>query len=1461
MASITEYTPVLKSQTALEQLHHPQLEPHLPRDLFPPNSYQDSHHYQHQHHHQHLHHNLHFQTAMVGYQDMCDNMNVGEVSPVSFGAQSFSGKEKHGQPQDQCMSRKSSPDALFAAEDTRFLHRTYEDSLYSPTQNKTVQFVREGMYSHHQPFSSTNPAQPRVKLLCSIGGKIMARPVDGRLRYCGGETRIIAIDRGLCFTELMAKIIHIYGFPLTLKYQLPGEDLDALVSVSSDDDLQNMLDEYEKLVTSSGNSWLRAFLFTPSLQCENISPCDHGHEMKDFCANVMQEYIDAINGHVNNGVMEQLADGHLDNGVNNHHLHQKMPVDSPNNTPSGTCFSKPTLRPSSSPPSAPASPSVAAMQAQHKLCGTGDFCSQFLKDQSNCIAPKNSHDISTREVSHGVYMDASCTLKCDHQNYMSVESPGGQQDTPFSRGDAMWGKDGEAHSGDPQETLMHKREFHPGSAVLFMDTWHDNQKPCGLTNSPCEDLCGHHLATQPLALLARQRQMEDNFGRVDSFQHYKSEGRKQPPVHYQSHQAIPPLHREARLQRGLGYDLSCQNADGQGLSPFTQEFKHPYAQNAHVMGTNPVHTMGSAPSSPQDFVHGRCSCCREHPLVHRGISVSLGEQTRPFHAGEQYVRKHDLPLLSRFCDSSSVSTDSAVWHYPPNLGKGSELDEQDQVRCLGEHNSNRSKSRHHLLDCHAKESATYYGDSHGLMDPLHGHHEWGVHQGCFADYYDHKGQHVETARAFPAMSKLQSHLGECASYPRSSELDPAHVFTAENLTHVMPSQDHTGVSNIERFHDGRIGLYSNHGQGALETGMPCVCDGGNASILKSSHVSTGTSTLGSKEPDCDLNSMQFSSTDAVAGSLSRASLEPPIWVGAPSLAGNGKLSEEGSVYKAVPAIDCTASSMHLVDGSYSFDKISSGALTGKSFNNPSFRCVESYARDGSDVTSNGAREPSLEHSSIPSVNHVLKHSVDNASASYARESRSEIDHSGSFGPSQPFLSRTLDLVCSDGSAVALTPPAYDHSLASSIDNATFLFAQGEGVPVVNGALGDKEATSQICVVEPCRTSSILNSHSNDKQHYTCGKGEADIVQQETCEQEIQAVSEGSRALLQPSSINGAEKGVYCDGQEPKDVPTAQSEVSSEIVQEEKVSVLVSPCIKEEETELPATQAEAEAIARGLQIIRNDDLEDLKELGTGTYGTVYHGKWRGSDVAIKRIKATCFMGHPSVQERLMSDFWKEAGTLSQLHHPNVVAFYGVVPDGPEGTLATVTEYMVNGSLRQVLVRKDRTIDRKKRLLIAMDAAFGMEYLHSKRIVHFDLKSENLLVNMRDAHRPICKVGDLGLSKVKRRTLVSGGVRGTLPWMAPELLSGDNLVTEKVDVYSFGIVMWELLSGEDPYANMHCGTIIGGIVNNTLRPPIPCWCDPSWRELMEKCWSGNPADRPGFSVVASELRAIAMSMNIK
>ncbi|XP_076939402.1 uncharacterized protein LOC143608099 [Bidens hawaiensis] len=352
--------------------------------------------------------------------------------------------------------------------------------------------------------------------------------------------------------------------------------------------------------------------------------------------------------------------------------------------------------------------------------------------------------------------------------------------------------------------------------------------------------------------------------------------------------------------------------------------------------------------------------------------------------------------------------------------------------------------------------------------------------------------------------------------------------------------------------------------------------------------------------------------------------------------------------------------------------------------------------------------------------------------------------------------------------------------------------------------------------------------------------------EELIKQELQAVAEGVAASVFSSSTSELNKH------------SPEANLSGEFQNNNNANMQSGVEVEDLKTKIPEKTNLGFPVSDGLgslQIIKNSDLEELRELGSGTFGTVYHGKWRGSDVAIKRINDRCFAGKASEQERMREDFWNEAIKLADLHHPNVVAFYGVVLDGPGGSVATVTEYMVNGSLRTALQKNERNLDKRKRLLIAMDVAFGMEYLHGKNIVHFDLKSDNLLVNLRDPHRPICKVGDLGLSKVKRQTLISGGVRGTLPWMALELLNGSSsLVSEKVDVFSFGIVMWELLTGDEPYADLHYGAIIGGIVSNTLRPPVPEGCDPEWRSLMERCWTAEPSERPSFTEIANQLRII-------
>lgn len=133
--------------------------------------------------------------------------------------------------------------------------------------------------------AGSSSSSMRMKVLCSFGGRILPRPSDGKLRYVGGETRIISIRKDIRWQELMQKASSIYNETRAIKYQLPGEDLDALVSVSSDEDLRNMMEECHDLETTAGSQKLRMFLFSVN-DLDDIS-VDGDTEI---------QYVAAVNG-------------------------------------------------------------------------------------------------------------------------------------------------------------------------------------------------------------------------------------------------------------------------------------------------------------------------------------------------------------------------------------------------------------------------------------------------------------------------------------------------------------------------------------------------------------------------------------------------------------------------------------------------------------------------------------------------------------------------------------------------------------------------------------------------------------------------------------------------------------------------------------------------------------------------------------------------------------------------------------------------------------------------------------------------------------------------------------------------------------------------------------------------------------------------------------------------------------
>ena len=248
----------------------------------------------------------------------------------------------------------------------------------------------------------------------------------------------------------------------------------------------------------------------------------------------------------------------------------------------------------------------------------------------------------------------------------------------------------------------------------------------------------------------------------------------------------------------------------------------------------------------------------------------------------------------------------------------------------------------------------------------------------------------------------------------------------------------------------------------------------------------------------------------------------------------------------------------------------------------------------------------------------------------------------------------------------------------------------------------------------------------------------------------------------------------------------------------------------------------------------------ERIGRGAFGEVVRAVYQGTDVAVKRMAAGA----------AAADFVREVQLLIKLRHPHVVLFMGACITPAE--LCIVMEFAARGSLWAVLHGKQRgECTPRRRLQWAAETAKGMAYLHSRSppIVHRDLKSGNLLVD-EDMH---IKVSDFGLA----RTKTADGARtqvGTYAWMAPEVLE-QKPYDERADVYSFSIVLWELLTALEPFKGLHPMQVMRA-VDRGERPPVPPSpeCPPDYVALMRQCWSKEPEDRPTFKEALQRIAAM-------
>ncbi|KAL2608857.1 hypothetical protein R1flu_027430 [Riccia fluitans] len=258
----------------------------------------------------------------------------------------------------------------------------------------------------------------------------------------------------------------------------------------------------------------------------------------------------------------------------------------------------------------------------------------------------------------------------------------------------------------------------------------------------------------------------------------------------------------------------------------------------------------------------------------------------------------------------------------------------------------------------------------------------------------------------------------------------------------------------------------------------------------------------------------------------------------------------------------------------------------------------------------------------------------------------------------------------------------------------------------------------------------------------------------------------------------------------------------------------------------------------------EDIIIGERIGLGSYGEVYRGDWHGSEVAVKKFVDQDLSGDA------LEEFRLEVRIMRRLRHPNVVLFMGAVTRPPN--LSIVTEFLPRGSLYRLIHRPNNQLDERRRLRMAFDVAKGMNYLHSSTpiVVHRDLKSPNLLVDKNW----VVKVCDFGLSRLKHNTFLSSkSTAGTPEWMAPEMLRNEPS-NEKCDVYSFGVILWELATLRQPWGGMNPMQVVGAVGFQHRRLDIPTDMDPQLANIIRECWQNDPNARPSFSQLMAALKPL-------
>ncbi|GAB4826963.1 hypothetical protein Ancab_033844 [Ancistrocladus abbreviatus] len=255
---------------------------------------------------------------------------------------------------------------------------------------------------------------------------------------------------------------------------------------------------------------------------------------------------------------------------------------------------------------------------------------------------------------------------------------------------------------------------------------------------------------------------------------------------------------------------------------------------------------------------------------------------------------------------------------------------------------------------------------------------------------------------------------------------------------------------------------------------------------------------------------------------------------------------------------------------------------------------------------------------------------------------------------------------------------------------------------------------------------------------------------------------------------------------------------------------------------------------------------------GAHSRLYHGIYKDEPVAVKIITVPEDDEDGCLAALLEKQYNREVTFLSRLYHLNIIKFVAACKKPP--VYCVITEYLSEGSLRSYLHKLEcKSLPLQKLIAIALEIARGMEYIHSHGIIHRDLKPENVLIN-EGFHM---KIADFGTACEEAHCDHLADDPGTYRWMAPEMIKHKQY-GRKVDVYSFGLILWEMVAGHIPYEDMNPIQAAYAVVNKNLRPTLPAECPPAMRALIEQCWSSQPEKRPEFWQIVKVLEQFESSL---